>query len=82
VETVRYLLENGAAVHTRDRYGHSALDDAILFGRHDVIKLLVAMGAHLVLPPPRIGLVMCKYVCTECSLRENRILYLIGIRSW
>ena len=26
---VEYLIENGALMHARDRYGHTALDDAV-----------------------------------------------------
>ena len=31
LEAVKYLLENGASVHARDRYGNSPLDDAVRY---------------------------------------------------
>ncbi len=32
LETVRYLLENGASVHVTDRYSQTPLDNAMKFG--------------------------------------------------
>ena len=31
LETVRYLLQNGASVHTSDRFNHTPLDNAVRF---------------------------------------------------
>ncbi|KAK2184168.1 hypothetical protein NP493_277g00013 [Ridgeia piscesae] len=56
IEVVRYMLEYGASVHVRDRYGHSPLDDAIFFHRNDIIKVLRDTGAHLRLAPARLGM--------------------------
>ena len=44
LNVVEYLLDEGASVHVRDRYGHTPLDDAVRFNHHDVIKLLVKAG--------------------------------------
>ena len=47
LEVVRYLLQQGASVHVRDRFGHSPLDDAIKFRHKEVVKLLIQTGAVL-----------------------------------
>ena len=31
LETVKYLLQNGASVHATDRFNHTPLDDAVRF---------------------------------------------------
>ena len=57
---VRFLLGNGALVHQRDRYGHTPLDDAVRFNHHDVISVLRQVGAHLNVPPFKLGTMLCK----------------------
>ncbi len=59
-DTVKYLLMHGAPVHFRDRYGHTPLDDAIRFHRHDIIAALMESGAHLRMPACKVGMMMCK----------------------
>ena len=59
---VVYLLESGASVHARDRYGHSPLDDAVFFKHLVIIGLLRRAGAHLRLPPAKLGMMLCKWV--------------------
>ena len=59
---MRYLLSNGAPVHSRDRYGRCSLDDALRFNHHEAIKLLREAGAHLMILPAKQGMMMCKYV--------------------
>ena len=59
-EVVDYLLDNGASVHARDRYGHSAFDDAIRYEHYDVIELLKKDGAHLVITPAKLGMMLCQ----------------------
>ena len=61
VEAVNHLLEYGAPVHKRDRYGLSPLDDARNFNQHEVIVALMEAGAHLMLPPYKIGMNLCRY---------------------
>ncbi|XP_070578623.1 L-asparaginase-like isoform X2 [Ptychodera flava] len=46
-EAVQYLLENGASIYARDRFGHSPLMDAIRFKNFDIIRLLRKTGAHI-----------------------------------
>ncbi|XP_053685119.1 L-asparaginase [Sabethes cyaneus] len=46
-DIVQYLLQNGAAVHIRDRFDRTPLMDAILHDHHLIIRLLVKCGAHL-----------------------------------
>lgn len=57
---VQYLLDLGAPVHVRDRYGDSPLDDAIMFRRADIIRMLRDTGAHLVTAPTRLAQTICK----------------------
>lgn len=47
-EVVKHLLLNGAAVHIRDRYDRSPLTEAINHDHHEIIRLLLKCGAHLV----------------------------------
>ena len=47
VETVKYLISHCAMIHARDRYGHTALDDALRFNQHQAIELLREAGAAL-----------------------------------
>ena len=47
IEMVQYLLQNGAAVHIRDRYDRTPLMDAIMHDHHQAIRLLIKCGAHL-----------------------------------
>ncbi|KAI9486266.1 MAG: asparaginase-domain-containing protein [Benjaminiella poitrasii] len=44
---VEFLLMHGAALHVRDRSGHTPLFDAVLHQRAEVIALLRKAGAHL-----------------------------------
>ncbi|XP_058839457.1 L-asparaginase-like [Topomyia yanbarensis] len=46
-EVVQFLLQNGAAVHVRDRFDRTPLMDAILYDHHQIIRLLVKCGSHL-----------------------------------
>lgn len=46
-EVVKHLLLNGAAVHIRDRYDRSPLNEAINHDRHEIIKLLLKCGSHV-----------------------------------
>ena len=66
LDMIRFLLSSSTrpSVHVRDRYGHTPLDDAIRFNRHDVIKLLRETGAHLNLFPAKLGMMLCQYVST------------------
>lgn len=47
-EVVKHLLLNGAAVHIRDRHDRSPLTEAINNDHHQIIKLLLKCGAHLI----------------------------------
>ena len=59
-EAVQYLIQQGASVHARDRSGQTPLDDAVHFKRLSVIRLLRETGAHLLLKPAKIGMLLCK----------------------
>ena len=63
LNVVHYLLDWGAPIHTRDRYGHSPLDDAVRFNHFEIIKLIRQAGGHLMVPPAVQGMMMCEYVC-------------------
>ena len=60
IKTVHFLLERGADVHCRDRYGRSPMDDAIHFNQHAAVDMLKKSGGHLVMPQKQIGMLMCK----------------------
>ncbi|XP_067469464.1 60 kDa lysophospholipase isoform X3 [Thunnus thynnus] len=47
LKVVQYLLEHGATVHAKDRYGDTPLCNAVRFRRKEVVKLLRKTGAHL-----------------------------------
>lgn len=57
---VRYLLDLGASVHHRDRYGDSPLDDAVTFRNVEVIRMLRETGAHLTIEPAKLAQIVCK----------------------
>ena len=59
---VQYLLDFGAPVHVRDRYGDAPLDNAVAFRHMAIIKLLRQTGAHLKLTSARLAQAICKYV--------------------
>ena len=46
ISSVKYLLEMGANLHLRDRFGHSPLWDALKSRNKTVIELLRSGGAH------------------------------------
>lgn len=68
-----YLLQHGASVHVRDRYGHTALDDAVRFNRHEIIRLLCKAGAVLKVAPMRTAMLMCHAVATK---------HMDNLKSW
>jgi len=47
LEVVRYLLDEGADVNAREKFGHTALSEAVYYGQTAVIKELVFRGADL-----------------------------------
>ncbi|KAK4520070.1 uncharacterized protein ATC70_008199 [Mucor velutinosus] len=47
LKVVEYLLLHGAAIHVRDRSGHTPLFDAVVEKRADVVRILREAGAHL-----------------------------------
>ncbi|XP_062555287.1 L-asparaginase isoform X2 [Armigeres subalbatus] len=59
LEVVQYLLQNGAAVHIRDRYDRTPLMDAILNDHYEIIRLLIKCGAHLTGSIRAIGESLC-----------------------
>ncbi|XP_001662477.2 L-asparaginase [Aedes aegypti] len=59
LEVVQYLLQNGAAVHIRDRYDRTPLMDAILNDHYEIIRLLLKCGAHLTGSIRAIGESLC-----------------------
>jgi len=46
LKVVQYLLEHGATVYAKDRYGDTPLCNAVRFRRKEVVKLLRKTGAH------------------------------------
>ncbi|KAI8086569.1 asparaginase-domain-containing protein [Halteromyces radiatus] len=47
IEIVEFLLKHGAAVHIRDRSGHTPLYEALVWKRSEVVRMLCRAGAHL-----------------------------------
>ncbi|CAM0136054.1 hypothetical protein VKS41_005562 [Umbelopsis sp. WA50703] len=46
LRVVEFLLMHGASVHTRDRFGHTPLFDAVCEKREDVVRIMRLAGAH------------------------------------
>ncbi|XP_077991940.1 L-asparaginase-like [Glandiceps talaboti] len=73
-EAVQYLLEHGATLYARDRFGHSPLMDAIRFKHFNIIRLLRQTGAHIEhMTQRQIG----SHLCDAASLNDVDIL-----RAW
>lgn len=47
IQIVEFLLKHGAAVHVRDRSGHTPLYEALVWKRSEVVQMLRRAGAHL-----------------------------------
>ncbi|CAO3587890.1 unnamed protein product [Absidia cylindrospora] len=47
IQIVEFLLKHGAAVHVRDRSGHTPLYEALVWKRSEVVRMLCRAGAHL-----------------------------------
>jgi len=72
VDAVRYLLDLGAPVHVRDRYGDTPLDEAVMFHRPGVVQMLRQTGAHLTIPPAKLVVAVNKLVVTYAQLARAR----------
>ncbi|KAE8747360.1 hypothetical protein FOCC_FOCC006002 [Frankliniella occidentalis] len=59
LEAVRLLLQHGAGVHVKDRFGRTPLLDAVQMDRHEVITALRSCGAHLGASNTAIGDKIC-----------------------
>jgi len=62
VDMVKYLLDLGAPVHVRDRYGDTPLDDAVMFRRATIVSMLRQTGAHLTMTPDKLAIAVNKLV--------------------
>lgn len=58
-DAVEFLLQHGASVHARDRFGNTALVEAIKHKRPEIISLLLKTGAHLQYPPTYLADEIC-----------------------
>ena len=47
LHAVKCLLRLGAHIHARDRFGNTPLRDAIKFGYHAAVRVLLKGGAHI-----------------------------------
>ena len=61
VETVQYLLHQGASVHVKDRNGVTPLLDAVKEKHSSIIGLLMESGAVLTLKPIVLAMELCRY---------------------
>ncbi|XP_058452041.1 L-asparaginase-like [Malaya genurostris] len=68
-EVVQFLLQNGAAIHIRDRYDRTPLMDAILNDHHQIIRLLIKCGAHLTGSIRAIGDSLCNAAARNLMTR-------------
>ena len=68
VDLVKYMLDLGAPVHVRDRYGDSPLDDAVTFHRATIVSMLRQTGAHLTMPPSKLAIAVNKLVIVVSQL--------------
>lgn len=59
LDAVRLLLQHGARVHAKDRYGRTPLLEAVQMDRHAVISALRQCGAHLGVANPALGEKLC-----------------------
>ena len=60
VETVQYLLHQGASVHVKDRNGVTPLLDAVKEKHSSIIGLLIKSGAALTLKPIVLAMELCR----------------------
>lgn len=58
-DIVKHLLLNGVSVHTKDRYDRTSLLEAVSTDNHEIIKILVKCGAHLMGSARGIGEHLC-----------------------
>ena len=58
-EVVKHLLLNGAAIHIKDRYDRTPLQEAISNDHHDIIKLLMKCGGHITGSSRSVGESLC-----------------------
>ena len=61
LETVQYLLHQGASVHVKDRNGVTPLLDAVKEKHTSIIGLLIKSGAVLTLKPIVLAMELCRY---------------------
>ncbi|XP_071447602.1 L-asparaginase [Hetaerina americana] len=68
---VKFMLEKGASVHSKDRYGHTPLTDAVLNDHHEIITMLVNCGAHLLMDKELLGEKLCEAASHGDLMRLN-----------
>lgn len=58
-DVVKHLLLNGAAIHIKDRYDRTPLQEAISNDHHEIIKLLMKCGGHITGSSRSVGESLC-----------------------
>lgn len=77
-EVVKHLLLNGAAVHIRDRNDRSPLSEAIDHDHHQIIKLLLKCGAHVIASTRSLGEKICS-AAARGSIKRLESYRLAGV---
>eukprot|EP00736_Rhodelphis_marinus_P010665 Rmarinus@m.2341 len=79
VETVKWLLNNGADTDVRDIFGNTPLVDAVRGGHSEVAKLLYNRGSRL--PTNTMLISSLMYACSEGDLDRVKLHIDNGVRA-
>ncbi|XP_059375530.1 60 kDa lysophospholipase-like [Carassius carassius] len=79
LNVMKYLLDKGAAIHAKDRFGDTPLCNAVRLRKNDVVKLLMNCGAHFSLDEMEgAGIELCSLAASG-DLEGLKIWQLAGV---